>query len=92
MISPISTLGKYLSPAIAKIIHPFLAILPLMGAFNLTPVLAQSTTPATDGTGTIVNRQGNRFNITGGKTSFDGANIFQSFNKFGLNTGQTANF
>lgn len=92
MTSPISTLGKHLSLAIAKTIYPFLTIFPLMGAFNLSSVVAQSITPATDNTGTIVNLQGNNFNITGGKISSDGANLFQSFNKFGLNTGETANF
>jgi filamentous hemagglutinin family protein len=78
--------------AITEIIHPFLAVLPLVGTFNLTPVLAQSIVPANDGTGTIVIPQGNRFNIIGGKTSSDGANLFQSFNQFGVNTGQIADF
>jgi filamentous hemagglutinin family protein len=63
-----------------------------VGAFSLTPVLAQSITPATDGTETVVTPQGNRFNITGGKTSADGTNLFQSFSQFGLNTGQIADF
>src|SRR5919199_1751102 len=73
-------------------IHPLLAVVPLLGYLNAAPVLAQSITPATDGTGTIVIPQGNRFNITGGKTSSDGANLFQSFSQFGLNSGQSANF
>jgi filamentous hemagglutinin family protein len=48
--------------------------------------------PAADGTGTIVNPEGNTFNITGGTTSSSGANLFQSFTTFGLSNGQAANF
>jgi filamentous hemagglutinin family protein len=48
--------------------------------------------PAADGTGTIVNSEGNTFNITGGTTSSSGANLFQSFTTFGLSNGQVANF
>jgi filamentous hemagglutinin family protein len=73
-------------------IHPLLAVVPLLGYLSAAPVLAQSITPANDGTGTLVIPQGNRFNITGGKTSSDGANLFQSFNQFGLNSEQIANF
>ncbi|HEY9649702.1 MAG TPA: filamentous hemagglutinin N-terminal domain-containing protein, partial [Coleofasciculaceae cyanobacterium] len=53
---------------------------------------AQSITPAADGTGTVVNQQGNRFDIQGGTLSGDKANLFQSFEQFGLNQGQIANF
>jgi len=81
-----------LPPSIVSRISPLLALFPLVGAFSLTPVLAQSITPATDGTETVVTPQGNRFNITGGKTSADGTNLFQSFSQFGLNTGQIADF
>jgi filamentous hemagglutinin family protein len=56
------------------------------------PVNAQTITPAADGTGTLVNQQDNIINITGGQTSADGANLFHSFDQFGVNTGQTANF
>src|SRR4028118_1015608 len=73
-------------------IHPLLAIVPLLGYLSVAPVLAQSITPANDGTGTLVIPQANRFNITGGKTSSDGANLFQSFSQFGLNSGQIADF
>ena len=81
-----------LPPSIVSRISPLLAVFPLVGAFSLTPVLAQSITSATDGTETVVTPQGNRFNITGGKTSADGTNLFQSFSQFGLNTGQIADF
>lgn len=53
---------------------------------------AQPITPANDGTGTIVNQNGNNFNITGGTLSSDGANLFHSFQQFGLDSGQIANF
>jgi filamentous hemagglutinin family protein len=56
------------------------------------PVNAQPITPAADGTDTQVNQQGNTINITGGQTSVDGGNLFHSFDEFGVNTGETANF
>ena len=56
------------------------------------PASAQSITPATDGTNTIVIQNGNRFQINGGTLSGDGANLFQSFQQFGLNSGQVADF
>lgn len=56
-------------------------------------VHAQPITPATDGTGTIVTpTNGNQFDITGGQVSRDGANLFHSFQRFGLDSGQIANF
>jgi filamentous hemagglutinin family protein len=53
---------------------------------------AQPITPelGPDGTNTVVTPQGNRFDITGGTRS--GANLFHSFEQFGLNSGQIANF
>lgn len=53
---------------------------------------AQPIVPAADGTGTAVTRTGNRYDITGGSLSGDGANLFHSFGQFGLNQGQIANF
>jgi filamentous hemagglutinin family protein len=47
-------------------------------------------TPAVKDTNTIVNQTGNNFNITGGTQA--GANLFHSFQKFGLDQGQIANF
>jgi filamentous hemagglutinin family protein len=55
-------------------------------------VSAQSITPAADGTGTIVTPKGNQLDISGGKLSGDGENLFQSFDRFGLSQGQVANF
>jgi filamentous hemagglutinin family protein len=56
------------------------------------PASAQSVTPATDGTNTVVLQNGNRFQINGGTLSGDGTNLFQSFQQFGLNSGQVADF
>ncbi|WP_445305191.1 MULTISPECIES: CHAT domain-containing protein [unclassified Microcoleus] len=55
-------------------------------------VQGQPIVPAPDGTGTTVTPSGDRFNITGGQTSRDGANLFHSFQQFGLSEGQIANF
>ncbi len=57
-----------------------------------TATFGQSVIPANDGTGTTIPSQGNRLDISGGKLSGDGVNLFHSFQRFGLNTNQTANF
>ncbi|MCU0541214.1 MAG: hypothetical protein MUE44_03390 [Oscillatoriaceae cyanobacterium Prado104] len=78
-----------------------LGLLPLQAAIAVTavayfamPAAAQTgpIVPAADGTGTVIVPDNNRFDITGGKTSGDGANLFHSFQQFGLNEGQIANF
>ena len=64
----------------------------LIGAKNS---LAQPIVPANDGTGTIVSpdvNNPNHFNINGGSLSADEANLFHSFQQFGLNPDQIANF
>lgn len=55
-------------------------------------VQAQSIIPAIDGTGTVVTPTGNRLDIMGGQRSEDRANLFHSFNQFGLDQNQIANF
>lgn len=55
-------------------------------------LVAQAIVPAADGTGTVVRSDANRIDITGGQISKDGANLFHSFSKFGLDTNQIANF
>ncbi|MEG4485239.1 CHAT domain-containing protein [Microcoleus sp. D2_18a_B4] len=55
-------------------------------------VQAQPIVPAPNDTGTTVTPDGDRLNITGGQTSRDGANLFHSFQQFGLSEGQIANF
>jgi filamentous hemagglutinin family protein len=53
---------------------------------------AQSITPASDGTETKININSNIYNITGGKLSGDGGNLFHSFSQFGLKQNEVANF
>jgi filamentous hemagglutinin family protein len=71
-------------------IGPLLVVFPLVGAINIQAVQGQSIVPAGDGTGTDVVLEDNRFDISGGQQS--GANLFHSFEKFGLNSNQIANF
>ncbi|MFB8790891.1 MAG: filamentous hemagglutinin N-terminal domain-containing protein [Potamolinea sp.] len=60
---------------------------------NVTyPVLAIPITPADDGTNTRITPNGNRLDINGGKLSGDGANLFHSFQQFGVDSTQIANF
>jgi filamentous hemagglutinin family protein len=61
--------------------------------YNATnSALAIPITPAIDGTTTRITPNGNRIDIDGGKLSKDGANLFHSFQQFGLDATQTANF
>ncbi|XGV98383.1 MAG: CHAT domain-containing protein [Leptolyngbya sp. BL-A-14] len=69
-----------------------LAFLPGLDALLPRAIQAQSIVPAADGTNTIVTPNGNQLNISGGTRSRDGANLFQSFQQFGLTTNQIANF
>jgi filamentous hemagglutinin family protein len=66
-------------------------ILSLTG-FWLKPAQAQPIVPANDGTGTIVTPNGNQLDIHGGQRSQDGVNLFHSFQQFGLDANQIANF
>ncbi|NEO53856.1 MAG: CHAT domain-containing protein [Okeania sp. SIO3B5] len=70
-------------------LFPLMSFVSLLGTVAL-PVYSQPITPANDGTGTTVNQNGNQFNIQGG--THNGTNLFHSFGKFNLNSGQTANF
>ncbi|MEQ9000425.1 MAG: CHAT domain-containing protein [Coleofasciculus sp. B1-GNL1-01] len=58
------------------------------------PVLAQSIIEATgvNSTGTTVIQNGDNFDIQGGSLSKDGANLFHSFQEFGIDSDQIANF
>ena len=58
----------------------------------IKPADSKPITPASDGTGTIVTPDGDRFDIHSGSLSQDGANLFHSFDKFGLDANQVANF
>jgi filamentous hemagglutinin family protein len=66
-----------------------LFVLPLLLIFGTKGAIAQ-VNPANDGTGTIVKTQNNQINISGGTQA--GSNQFHSFQQFGVNAGQTANF
>ncbi|WP_445248119.1 filamentous hemagglutinin N-terminal domain-containing protein, partial [Microcoleus sp. OTE_8_concoct_300] len=55
-------------------------------------VQGEPIVPAPNDAGTTVTPSGDRLNITGGQTSKDGANLFHSFQEFGLREGQSANF
>jgi len=59
---------------------------------NTQTITAQPIVPATDGTNTLITPDGNRFDIHGGTLSSDRTNLFHSFEQFGLDFGQTANF
>jgi len=59
---------------------------------NTAVVQGQPIVPAPNDAGTTVTPSGDRLNITGGQTSRDGANLFHSFQEFGLSEGQVANF
>ena len=67
-------------------------LLPFLGWVSLRPAFAQPITAATDGTDTVVTQDGNQINITGGSFSGDAANLFHSFEQFGLDQGQIATF
>ncbi len=66
--------------------------IPLSAALTSISAIANPITPASDGTGTIVTPDGNRFNIHDGSLSQDGANLFHSFQQFNLDSDQIANF
>ncbi|MEM9540735.1 MAG: CHAT domain-containing protein [Cyanobacteria bacterium P01_E01_bin.42] len=63
-----------------------------LGLTAIAPSTAKAASPlaANDGTQTLISQQGNQFEITGGTTA--GNNLFHSFQEFGLNAGQVANF
>lgn len=63
-------------------------------AIALSPIAiyAQSIIPSNDGTNTQVVPLGDRFEIQGGSFSGDGANLFHSFEQFGLDANQIADF
>ncbi|MEQ8997549.1 MAG: CHAT domain-containing protein [Coleofasciculus sp. B1-GNL1-01] len=67
-------------------------LLPIVGSLVGSETLAQSITPASDGTGTTVDQQGDTHNINGGSLSSDETNLFHSFQEFGLDAGEIANF
>ena len=75
-----------------KKVGVLLAALPFIAAISIKPASAQQIVPNNDGTMTIVTQEGNRFDIDGGTLSKDGKNLFHSFQEFGLDANQIANF
>ena len=75
-----------------NLLLPVITLLSLMGTVGIKPLQAQSITTYSDGTNTKVTVDGNQYNITGGTLSGDGANLFHSFQQFGLSNGEIANF
>jgi filamentous hemagglutinin family protein len=69
-----------------------IATLPFTAAIATNPASAQQIVPNQDGTMTVITKDGNTFNIDGGTLSGDGKNLFHSFQEFGLDAGQIANF
>ncbi len=78
-------LVKWVLPAIPLGIAALHTIEP--GQAQTQPITAESSP---NGTGTVVTPNGNQFDITGGTRS--GGNLFHSFQQFGLDQNQIANF
>ena len=83
---------KYSSSNLLKTAATFIAVLPFTAAISLNPASAQQIIPNDDGTMTVITKDGSTFNIDGGTLSGDGKNLFHSFQEFGLDAGQIANF
>ncbi|MGB2926641.1 MAG: CHAT domain-containing protein [Limnothrix sp.] len=64
--------------------------LPLLITTN--PAAIAQISVANDGTGTIIEQQGQTFNISGGSLSGDGSNLFHNFADFNLDASQIATF
>ena len=65
----------------------------ILAAISPVRGVQAQVSPAADGTGTQVQQNGNQFDITGGSPGgANGANLFHSFEQFGLDANQTANF
>ncbi|AFZ19717.1 CHAT domain-containing protein [Allocoleopsis franciscana] len=69
-----------------------LAVFGWTAAVSEKTLHAQGIVSAGDGTGTIITPDENQLNIQGGSLSQDGSNLFHSFEQFGLQEGQIANF
>ncbi|NEO87790.1 MAG: CHAT domain-containing protein [Spirulina sp. SIO3F2] len=80
---------KTTTPALQTAGSMVFALVSVMGVAP-KPLFAQSITTAPDGTGTIVDHDGNTYHIQGGTQA--GRNLFHSFQDFGLNNGEIANF
>ncbi len=81
---------SYVSMIVIADLISLLAVFPVTVA--MSTVAQAQIAPAGDGTNTIITPDGNRFDIGGGTLSGDRASLFHSFEQFGLNPGQIANF
>ncbi|MFN6485382.1 MULTISPECIES: CHAT domain-containing protein [unclassified Nostoc] len=85
--------GRFVLRRKKPLLHKIAAsVLVIASLVNPRLAQAQQIVPANDGTGTIVTPNGNRLDITGGTTSGDNANLFHSFQQFGISPEQIANF
>ncbi|NEQ14961.1 MAG: filamentous hemagglutinin N-terminal domain-containing protein, partial [Moorea sp. SIO3E2] len=75
--------------AVSRISQSLAAVSLLVAHIGVMPTQAQPI-PANDGTQTQVTSDGNQFDIDGGTPSGD--NLFHSFEEFGLDQDQIANF
>ena len=83
--------NHHLVKELCVILSTFASTLILLGYFETRQVNAQSITPTTsNGTGSLITTNGSQLNITGG--TVQNGNLFHSFDRFGVNTNQTANF
>ncbi|HEY9884898.1 MAG TPA: filamentous hemagglutinin N-terminal domain-containing protein, partial [Thermosynechococcaceae cyanobacterium] len=76
---------------IARKITTLLAAVAVGSTIDVEPLHAQIV-PNPGDAGTIVTPVDNRFDISGGTLSGDGANLFHSLSQFGLTQAQVANF
>ena len=84
--------GKNIMKLALKSAGLLLAALAFLQGIATKQALSTPIVPAKDGTGTVATPQGNTIEITGGRLSGDGRNLFHSFEEFGVSTSQTANF
>jgi len=83
------SLGRWCAIASCSLVGAILGTGVILSPASLN---AQPITPAADETGTVVTPNGTQLDITGGRLSRDDANLFHSFEDFGLDAGQIANF
>src|SRR5919199_1750561 len=83
---------EVLMKPVAKGVSSLLTSLLVVGFTAPNQAWGQPIQAASDGTGTVVIPNGNRYDIQKGIRSPDGTNLFHSFERFGLSDGQIANF
>ncbi|HIK10473.1 MAG TPA: CHAT domain-containing protein [Oscillatoriaceae cyanobacterium M33_DOE_052] len=91
-MAPTTSTTTTLSWVICPLSLVISTVFPPLSSSNYAQAQTSGIIPANDGTGTVVNQETNQFNITGGQQSVNGANLFHSLTKMGLEPGQIANF